>query len=52
MKHWLLAWKWFRHLLSLVGALNIIAAVVFFIAMCPAGTSTPVFFGHPDAVLR
>jgi hypothetical protein len=52
MKHWLLAWKWFQHLLSFVGALSIIATVVFFNAMSPADTSTPVLSGHPDAVWR
>jgi hypothetical protein len=45
-------WQWLNHLLSLIGALAIIAVVTFFSAMSPANSSTPVLPDRPDAVWR
>ncbi|WP_192559323.1 hypothetical protein [Pseudomonas allokribbensis] len=49
---WLRAWKWLNHLLSLIGALAIIAVVMVAIKLSWSHSKKPVLPGYPDAVWR
>lgn len=48
---WLRVWKWLNHLLSLIGALAVIAAVMFWVGSS-RDNAKPVLPAYPDAVWR
>ncbi|WP_426233630.1 hypothetical protein [Pseudomonas sp. TWP3-2] len=49
---WQRVWKWLNHLLSLIGALAIIAVVTVAIRLSWSHSKTPVLPSYPDAVWR
>ena len=52
MMPWPRIWKWLNHLLSLIGALAIIAVVMVAIKLSWSHSKKPVLPGYPDAVWR
>jgi hypothetical protein len=52
MMPWPRVWKWLNHLLSLIGALAIIAVVMVAIKLSWSHSKKPVLPGYPDAVWR
>lgn len=49
---WQRVWKWLNHLLSLIGALAIIAVVMVAIRLSWSHSKNPVLPSYPDAVWR